>query len=229
MDINSMSARLTFENARNLLGQTVGMAAAQAARLTSSYVRAEVNIATNLATYQIQTLSNQPNNANVIYNTERRIQLQDWFIASQIGVFLGAPSSASDATFKLLSFPDPSVLTTSGAAAAAYALYNGYLNLTIDNNVVMPEWDIDRHLVIPRTQPAANADYTTSGINYVGSRNGSVDGYYPCEPNLIFNGAANLDFKLVLPSAIATAQANGFSRIIVIMRGVKAQNVTSVR
>lgn len=224
-----MSARLTFENARNLLGATVGMQAAQNARLTSSYVRAEVNIATNLATYQIQTLSNQPNNANVIYNTERRIQLQDWFIASQIGVFLGVPSSATDAAYKLLTYPDPLILTTAGAAAAANTLYNGYLNLTIDNNVVMPEWDVDRHLVIPRTQSAANADYTSSGIALQGNRNGSVDGYYPCEPNLIFNGAANLDFKLVLPQAIATAQANGFSRIIVIMRGVKAQNVTSVR
>jgi hypothetical protein len=229
MEINSMNARLTFENARALLASTVGTNAAANARLTSSYVRAEVNIQTNLATYQLQTLSNQPNNANVIYNTERRIQLQDWFIASQIGVFLGVPSSGTDTTFKLLTFPDASILTTIGASAAAYTLYNGYLNLTIDNNVVMPEWDLDRHLYIPVTQPAANADYTTSGINYIGNRDGSIHGYFPCEPNLIFNGAANLDFKLVLPSAIATAQTGGFSRIIVIMRGVKAQNVTSVR
>jgi hypothetical protein len=220
MDINSMSARLTFENANNLLIKTVGMQAAQNARLTSSYVRAEVNIQTNLATYQIQTLSNQPNNANVIYNTEKRIQLQDWFIASQIGVFLGVPASATDGAYKLLTYADPLIFTTVGSAAAAMTMYNGYLNLTIDNNVVMPEWDIDRHLVIPQTQAAGAIQ---------GQRNASVDGYYPCEPNLIFNGAANLDFKLILPSAIATAQAGGFSRIIVVMRGVKAQNVTSVR
>lgn len=224
-----MDARLVFENAQRLLVATVGQVRADKARLTQGYIRSEVNIQTSVASYQLQTLVNQNNNANLIYNTEKRLAQQDWFIVSSIAVFLAAPSSATDATYKLLTYPDPLVLSTSGAAAAAYTLYNGSLSLTIDNNVVMPEWDVYRHLYIPPTQPAANADYTTSGINYIGDNDGAEKAFYPVEPNLIFNGAANLDFRLNLPAAIGTVQSGGFSRIVTILRGVKAQNVTSVK
>lgn len=227
MEINSLNARLTFDNARALLMKNVSPEMALQARLTSSYIRSEILLNTTNAQYPIQTLINQPNNANVIFNTEKRLALQDWFIVSQIGVFLTAPASLIDASAKLLTFPDPSVLTGGGVAAAYYALYNGFLMLTINNDKILPEWDLDRHLVIPFTQPAANAGYTASSVNYVGNRNGSIDGYYPCEPNLIFNGAANLDFSVNIPAALALNFP--FSRLVIILRGVKAQNITGVR
>ncbi len=223
-----MNARLAFENAQRLLMATLPANSVADARLTPSYIRAEVVAQTNTSQYQIQTLVNQNNNANTIFSTERRLALQDWFVVSQIGVFIACPSSATDTTFKLLTYPDPVVMSTSGAAAANYVLYNGYLALTIDNKKVMPEWQLDNHLYIPPTQAAANADYATSGITLVGERNGSTDGYYPCEPNLVFNGAATLDFTLNLPAAISTLQSAN-QRIVVILKGHKAQNVTNVK
>lgn len=225
MSFSSMDARLNFENAKNLLSRNnldISMA-----RLTQSYVRSEVVIESTTAEYSIQTLVNQVNNAGGIFKTERRIALQDWFVVTAIGVFLATPSSATDTSFELLTYNDPAKLTTSGAAAAAGQLYNGLLSLAIDNNKVLPEWDVARHYCVPMQQTVANADYTTSGIAYKNSINLATDGYYPVEPNLIFNGGANLDFKLTLPNAIATVQTN--SRIVVVLRGIKAQNVTNVK
>lgn len=225
MRIDSMNARLNFENAKALLQQN-GLNPS-AARLTQSYIRSEILINNTTAQYKLGVTVNQQNNAGTIYNTENRLALQDWFITSQIGVLLAVPSSSTDASYRLLSYPSPALFTTSGAAAAANTLYNGKLSLSIDQNVVLPSWDISRCYKAANTQAASNADYTTSGINYIDAFDFSVDGFYPVEGNLIINGAANIDFTLNLPAAIATVQSN--SRIIVIQRGILAQNVTSVK
>jgi hypothetical protein len=55
----------------------------------------------------------------------------------------------------------------------------------------------------------------------------SENGFYPIEPNLLLNGAANIVANLVLPAAISTVKAN--SRIVCIFRTILAQNVTSVK
>ena len=136
MRIDSMNARLNFENAKALLQQN-GLNPS-AARLTQSYIRSEILINSTTAQYKLGVTVNQQNNAGTIYNTENRLALQDWFITSQIGVLLAAPSSSTDASYRLLSYPTTALFTTSGAAAAANTLYNGKLSLSIDQNVVLP-------------------------------------------------------------------------------------------
>lgn len=231
MIIDNATTRLVFNNAKAALASYIQQKQLNlnlsAAKLTQSYIRSEILINNTNAVFQVQTLINQNNNAGTIYNTERRLALQDWFITSAIGVFLAVPASSTDGAYRYYTYPDPNVFSTSGAGAAAQALYNGFLSLTIDNDVVVPEWDLSRHFKIPNQQYAANAYYTTSAINYQSEIDGDTDGYYPVEPNWIFNGASNLDFKINMPQAIVTVQTN--SRIVVIQHGIKAQNVTSVK
>jgi len=224
MAMDNMNARLIYENAKQLLLRNGKNP--ETAILSQSYIRSEILIDANTAQYQVQSIVNQPNNSGVIYPTEKRLALQDWFITSSIGIFLGVPASATDNKWRLYAFPSTNVFSAANTAAAAYTLYNGFLSLTVDNRVVIPEWDIERSLYIPQQQAANDAYYATSGINFQSQFDGEA-GFYPAEPNYIINGAANIDMKINLPSAIATVQTN--SRIVVIQRGVKAQNVTNVK
>jgi hypothetical protein len=59
------------------------------------------------------------------------------------------------------------------------------------------------------------------------SNDGSANGFYPTEPNFILNGAANIQAFITLPAAMSSVVSN--SRIVVIWRGIKLQNVTSIR
>jgi hypothetical protein len=52
------------------------------------------------------------------------------------------------------------------------------------------------------------------------------DGFYPAEPNIVLVGSKKNILQLVMPNALATVTAN--SRVVCIVRGILAQNVTPV-
>ena len=53
------------------------------------------------------------------------------------------------------------------------------------------------------------------------------DAFYPVEPGIVMNGAANINFQLTANGAPATVLADSF--IAVIQRGILCQNVTTVK
>ena len=138
---------------------------------------------------------------------------------------MAAPSSSTAVNFPLLTYPNSTTFSTSGAASAALALYNGSLNITINNQQILPTWDIYRHYWVGQTQNGVGV--TAETVFPIDQNDGSASGFYAVEPNILLNGAANIQATISLPGAISTVQAN--SRIVVIYRGIKAQNVTSVR
>ena len=126
--------------------------------------------------------------------------------------------------FPLYTYPNASAFTTSGAAAALYNLYNGKLSVVVNNRQIVPAWDLYRHLYVPQTQQGAAATATTIDEN-----DATEFGYYPVEPNIVLVGSKNNVISLELPGAISTLEAGTAPRIVVIMRGILAQNVTPVR
>jgi hypothetical protein len=148
-------------------------------------------------------------------------------VVSSVGFFVCAPTSSTATDFKLFTYPNTSVFSTTGAAAALNTLYNGFLNIQVNNQNVLPAIDIYRSYFVPQTQQAANAFYTSSAISLQDQNNGNADGFTAIEPNLLLNGAANINAQIVLPGALAAIQAN--SRLVVIFRTILCQNVTSVK
>ncbi len=233
--ISGAVSRLTYEVARDAIIQAIDMVDAQGnknplnlslqnAVLTQGFLRMEMVITTTQTVYAIPILDN--NSISAKFNTERRLSLQDAFVMSEMFVGLGAPSSGTDAAFLPLSWPDPSVITSGSGAAAAAAntLYNGWVSGMVNNNNILPYWDISRHYCSNQTQGGVGA---TSGATLPKSQSDlSTDGFYPVQPCIIQVGSKNLVWNVNLPAAIGTVQAN--SRIVVIMRGVLAQNSTSV-
>ena len=215
-------ARLVFDNAKNLVNNA-GFNVSQAV-LSQSYIRSEVAMSTSTTSYHLPVLANDSQNGNA-FPTEQRLALQDAFVISEIGIFVSIPAASTTTAFQLYTYPNAQAFTTSGAATALYNLYNGTFQATINNRQIVPSWDIYRHLNAPQTQQA-----TSTGTNTAIDQNdASSFGYYSCEPNIVLVGSKNNQLSLNLPGAISTLQAGVAPRIVVIFRGILAQNVTPVR
>ena len=214
-------ARLVFDNAKNLVNNA-GFSAGQAV-LSQSYIRSEVAMSTSTTSYQIPILVNSTG-ANTNFATNNLLQLQDAFVVSSIGIFVSIPATSSTTAFRLYTYPNVTAFSTAGAATALYNLYNGKMSVVVNNRQIVPSWDIYRHLYVPQTQQLAASTATTQDEN-----DATEFGYYPVEPNIVLVGSKNNVISLELPGAISTLEAGTAPRIVVIMRGILAQNVTPVR
>ena len=218
----TLGQRLIYENAKELLDEN-GVNV-KTAILTQSYLRLEQLMTTTATNTLFPILINAGGaNAGAPFPTERRLNLQDSFVASEIGVFLFPAATAADTTKQLRSYP--SFFTfTAPANTNAQTLYHGYLTLSVNNQVLVPFWDLYRSYLVNQTQnlaalAAASPDDQLSGRD---------DVFFPTEPNWIIIGSKNNALTLVLPNSFATVLA-GSPRIVIYLRGVLAQNSTSVQ
>lgn len=209
-------ARLVYKNTKDALA-AAGVNVAQTV-LSQSYLRFENTLSTTKTSYDFGVLNNQSISGQVQFPTEQRLNLQDAFYISEIMVYLGKAASTTDSSYKLSTYPSPTVFTTSGAAAALYTLYNGVLSLTINNRQIVPASDLTKFLQVPQTQATAA---TNSPIDQFDGQWSTV-----VEPNLVLIGSKNSLINITIPSAFAALDAN--TRVVIICRGVLAQNVTVV-
>jgi hypothetical protein len=208
-----MGSRMVFENAKTLV-RSLGYSV-EHAKLTQSYLRSEVALSTSIANYHIPVLVNDTQNGASRVN-EKRLNLQDIFITTEIAVVIGVGAGTNTAA-KSYTYPNSTVFTAA-TDDDLWSIYNGYLNLTINNEQVLPAWDVLRHYFVPQTQQSAS---TTDQWD------ASQDAFYPVEPGIVMNGAANINFQLTANGAPATVLADSF--IAVIQRGILCQNVTTVK
>jgi hypothetical protein len=219
---STIGTRLAFEKAKEGI-KAAGFGLGQAV-LSQSFLRTEVTLNTNSTLYQFPVLVND--NFVPVTNTSKLLNLQDAFYVSELALVFAAPSSATDTTFPLVTYPNTTQFSTA-QADALNTFYNGIMTLTVNNRQIVPAWDLNRHYYAPQQQQTTDADYTTSTINYVDQRDGSTSAFVPVEPGLVLVGSKQNQLQVQLPAALASVAAN--SRAILIFRGHLAQNVTSVR
>ena len=223
---STVGSRLAFEKAKEAINRA-GFSLGQAV-LSQSYLRLEVSLSTSITNYQFPVLTNDVSSSNTTsFNTEQRLNLQDAFVCSQVGLFFCKPSSSTDTSFQLVSYPNASIFTTANTATSLFNWYNSSLSLTVNNRQIVPAYDLYRHYSVPQQQTTANADYTTSGINYKDQQDGSASAFYPIEPAWVLVGSKQNTLQVQLASAMAAVESN--SRAVLILRGHLAQNVTPVR
>lgn len=222
--MNQRDGRLVYQNALNTLNRAG--ANANIAKLTQSYLRFEINLSTTQTRYQFDTLVNENLNTNFV--TQQKLNLQDAFICSSIGFYIGlaASSAATETVVPLYTYADPTIFSTANAATSLQTVYSGQMSLTVNQVQVVPSWDLYKHYFVPITQTGFNP----TGVTAATLRN-SVDfsrnGQYTVEPNIVINGAKKNELVVNLSQALTAIQAN--SRIVCIMQGILAQNVTNVR
>jgi hypothetical protein len=220
-----MGQRMVFENAKNLV-RGLGYSVEQAV-LTQSYIRSEVALSTSIANYHIPVLVNDTQNGAVRVN-ERRLNLQDIFVATEISVLIGV-GTGTNTKAPLYSYPNATAFTST-SDDDLWSIYNGYLNLTVNNQQVLPAWDVLKHYYVPQTQQNTNFNSATatSPAQYTIDQFAPADDtFYPVEPGIVMNGAANIQFQLTANGAPASITTNSF--ICVIQRGILCQNVTTVK
>lgn len=221
--MNSIAARMVFQNAINsMIKAFQGQPGFDIRnyKLTQSYLRVEQPLSINKSNYLFPIMINQA--APQIYNTEQRLNLQDSFVTSEVQFYIALPTSAVDTKYKRLTYVSPSFFATPEAAASMQAVYQGWLTISVNNNVLVTAWDLDRHQLAPRTQQTADAGAGSPVDEY----DGKGYGYYPMEPNIVFVGSKNNVVQIQLPDGLDAVPAN--SRIGLQFRGILAQNSTVV-
>jgi len=211
---NFKNAVMIFENAFKDVTNVV-----EAFKLTQSSLRIEQPISATTTLYPFPILKNQNNAAGTIFNTELRLNMQDTFVPTEVGLFVALPTSSTDAAYRLHSYPNQAVFAN---AVQMRTLYNGQLIISVNNYQYTYSWDAQRHWVTNQTQ--ATAAFGPGSPE--DQNNFADDGFYPMQPYVLFGGAQNVEVSLRVPVAPTAVDAN--SRLIAIFRGVLGQNSTPV-
>lgn len=237
---SQIGSRMAFQNAANAV-KRAGLNPGNAV-LSQSYLRFEVPLVNAATSYKFDVLVNESTNGTI--NTQQKLNLQDAFVANQIGFFLAVPTSTTSTAFRLLTYPainstavttGTTVCFTQAQAVDAYSIYNGYMQLTVNQRTVITAWDLQRHLFIPPVQLASNASASTAVLAAVGGVAGHMNddnynaadmGLFPTEPNVVLAGNKKNDLTVTFPSGPAAVPTN--SRLVCIIRGILAQNVTPI-
>ena len=219
---SNMSLRLVYENAKNLVNQ-LGYDTSSAV-VTQSFLRSEVLLATTTASYNVPiTINDTRNGAPTV--REQRLNLQDLFVCSSIGIFytVGATGASNTGAF---TYNDARTLVTTTSAVDILSFYNGKLSIVANNQQILPAWDILKHYFAPQQQLGI-LPFTGATVLPVNQLNASDDFSFAVEPNIVLNGAANYQCQITLPVAPAAVTANTY--LCVKWNGLLLQNCTSVK
>jgi len=231
--MNGILARANFEKAVSIFYNAFNRDGAgriinptfdpiSAFKLTQSTLRVEQPLVTNSTQYQFPVLVNVNNGSSTQFNTELRLNMQDSFVPTEIFIGVGKPASTTDTKWRPQTYENPAIFTAAASSELLNIWNGGTLEIKVNKDVKLTNWDVDRHYFAPQTQQTAAAG-PGSPLNQV---NAADDGWYPLEPYILMIGSQGIQITVNLQNAIATVDAN--SRMIVRMRGVLAQNSTVV-
>jgi hypothetical protein len=226
--MNNASARLVYNNAvtatyrafRNdmhfpLLEKEGRSAVGKYFKLTQSFLRLEQPLAVGTGNYNFPVMVNQA--SPQIFNSEQRLNLQDSFVLSSLAMFVAKPASGTDLNFKLATYFNS---VTFPAFATEIGLYNGTLNLAVNNNILIPAWDLWQHWFSPITQ------LTGAANSPVDEFRGEEDSFVAVEPNIAILGNKNTQINILLKTGLTAIDAN--SRVVLFLRGILVQNSTPI-
>lgn len=220
--MNSIEARMVYENAKKAFAKAfdkvAGFDISEYCKLTQSTYRFEQPLVAGTQLYTFPVLVNQ----QVFSNTEQRLLQQDSAVIASIGIFAALPASSVDTAFMLKSYESPFIFGAN--ATPLLSLWNGSnLSIAVNNDILVPNWDILKHYNAPETQQTAAAGAGSP----VDEFRGGHDGFYPMEPNVVMIGAKNTVIQINLAAGgISAVAAN--SRVVIICRCITAQNSTVV-
>ena len=201
-------------------------------RLTQSTLILSKPINAATTSYNFDVLETQN---TTLTGTEIRLSLNDEFIITNMGIYLQATVTNAGATVSYgtewFSYVPSQV---NAGAGVLQPVYNGALQIAVNNVVYLDKFDSGKSLCNPRTQHGA---FTTPTNATIASTNFNKDGMISIEPTLVLSGAKKNNIVLNLASAAAPAaitvnsntgaKVYNFDRIALIMRGLNAQNGAS--
>lgn len=194
----------------------------EAFKLTQGEIRLEVGLTTAATSFTFGVTQQQPNTQNVVYNTERRLPLQDSICVTEMALMVCNPNGATGVVHQLRSYGNTVDFPTGAASLNSTFYSHGALQVKINNDVVLPYRGLINFWYKPQTQQTA-----ALGANSPDDQlRGAEDAMVTVEPNLVLIGSKNIVPEIVLPAALAAVDAD--TRAVLILRGPYAQNSTVV-
>lgn len=204
-------------------------------RLAQSSLVLSQAISNNKTTYQFSVLENDPING---FYPETRLNINDEFVATDLGIFLGGKIEYPTGAPFIRSAP--ALFTTSfmemdRASVASEILYSGYFRFGVNNINYVDKWDIKKHEYRGVTQVESfNAVQPKATFPNIAFESAAM---MPCTPTLTLSGAKKNELSIVLPtpmdgSNVAVLDQNGeqqnllITDIVIFMRGFLAQNAS---
>lgn len=247
--ISSIDARLAYRIARKRLTDPNGPFRISPDRMRSevicsqSYLRLEVPLRKQITNYTFPvTITQAHSGGEEVSIWEQRLQLQDSFFCNQVGYFFQVRETVNGDTSlasQLYTFPTNK---NQNAGQSFFdnptsSLWAGNLTLSIMNRVQTPGWDLWRHYKVPETQAPYYTTVPSNGYIPQDQVDLAQDGFYPCEPYWTLVGSKNnqLVLNLAQPPGTGIEADNpasdfvGEYRMVLILRGVLAQNSTTVK
>jgi hypothetical protein len=203
-------------------------------RLTQSSLFITKDIDATKSSYDFDVLENQ---TQTLQPDEIRLNINDEFIVTDLGVYLYGTWTASTAESvkigtgtQLLSYAP---LELDGNAIVSKNLYAGQLKIAVNNIVYLEKWDTRKHELVTRTQFATMLAGTN--VATMPSNDFSNDGMIPFSPLLTLSGAKKNDINIRLPQSIAGSTITwkdqkgntismAITKIALRMYGLNAQN-----
>lgn len=195
--------------------------------IVDASIRLEAAMAANQQSFQF-TIGQ---GIGTVYNTENRLSINDGFSIFEIGVFVTKPASATSTIFKLYSYPNASVFSSSNVASSLDGFYNnGVLNISKDQVNYLQNYPLVNHRYVQLNQDGLTgaSGYTTSGATAIASTaldsfDGKDDGYAPLASYINITGRDTLNINIQLPAGLTAVET--YQRCVLIFRGYKAYNV----
>ncbi len=156
---------------------------------------------------------------STVYPTERRLDRNDAFIASEMGLFLLRQDTANEKTnAELHSY----VNLTSFVAAVGFvpgdlkAIFNGYLKISVGRAQKIVALDTQRFYKVPETQQTGPTNYD--------QKDGNRDGFIKCTPQIVVDGNGTNEISVTFPSfagwAGASVTAGTTHKLCLYLRGL---------
>ena len=189
--------------------------------LSPSYLRIDVPLNATSTLFNLPVLVNQTISGNAIRPNEVRLAIQDGFFVSSWMLYLTLETAAQQNSV-LNAFPDQKIFATGGlytaGATPLWAVYNGNLNLAINNKNIITRYPCSKFMQVPQTQQP------TAAVNPISQ----FDGTFDCvlEPNILLLGSNNINLNLNLNGIISAIDAN--TTAVLYMNGILAQNISSL-
>jgi hypothetical protein len=189
---------------------------------TQSYLRFEKSIQGTFNSLSFDVLVNQ----GAAGTTERRLQLTDTFTITQLALFIykagttTAVTNGDKAKATLFSWPNPNVFTQT-VADSLMNVYNGFLQLRVNTEVLIDSLDIMQFYRVHTTQngAVANAQDEWPMIN---------NGFKKIVPTITLNGAAKNEINLFFPESINLAGSAESNYVVCYCRGFLNQNAAQL-
>lgn len=233
---NNASARAAYDQARRLFamamldkfGNNFGRAMqwANSLKLTQGEVRREVQLTATSQSFVFGVTAQQNSQgATGLFNTEIPLQQQDCLCATEYGIFVRKPASATSTIDTPFTYGNPQTFSTANVATALNGTFygGGSFRLTCNNDVLIPNRGLYNHYYVPQTQ--GGVGITAQTIFPIDQNRGAEDGFVTLEPNVVLVGTKNYIPQINLPANLAAVETN--QRAVIIFRGILAQNSTS--